>query len=297
MRVGNNFSWVGLSMCLPVCLPFWTTTCEPLKLGTSFSVNTYIFPIFRSGLSTRVILSKSRSNKYNFIINIIQLPACIPLKLAQRLISSEGRYHLMWRPYQLQMTKMSTYFKCFCDLCAMRMVCFWPKSILVLIRFITFLLLLTTTKKYPPRGSDKHFFFTTSSWNVSIARHGVLNGNYPLFYFCEFSESHLGKTALHRFSWQAWIFHQNTLLHPKSLGTVDRFQEKSCYIHWTALRNQIIDYFSPFEITFNYTLNALWNSTSSSLQKKIKYQTGYMTTVKNTSFNMREVFFSKASLR
>ena len=204
----------------------------------------------------------------------------------------------MWRPYQLQMTKMSTYFKCFCDLCAMRMVCFWPKSILVLIRFITFLLLLTTTNKYPPRGSDKHFFFTTSSWNVSIARHGVSNGNYPLFYFCEFSESHLGKNCI------ASVFMASLDFSPKHFAppevftcTVDRFQEKSCYIHWTALRNQIIDYFSPFEITFNYTLNALWNSTSSSLQKKIKYQTGYMTTVKNTSFNMREVFFSKASLR
>ena len=39
----------------------------------------------------------------------------IPLKLGQRSRSSEGQYHLMWRPHQFQMTEMSIYFKCFCD--------------------------------------------------------------------------------------------------------------------------------------------------------------------------------------
>ena len=151
----------------------------------------------------------------------------------------------------------------FCDLCVMRMekhsCVYW---------FITFLLLLTTPNNYPPRGSGKHFFFTTSSWDVSIARHGVSMVITHFLISVNLAKSRLGKTALYWFSLQAWIFHQNTLLHPKSLRAVDTFQEKSCYIHWTALRNQIIDYFSPFEITFNYTLNALWNSTSSSLQKK-----------------------------
>ena len=41
-----------------------------------------------------------------FIIRIIQQHVCIPLKLAQRSKSSEGQSYFMWRPYQLQMTKM-----------------------------------------------------------------------------------------------------------------------------------------------------------------------------------------------
>ena len=56
--VGNYFSRV----CLSICLSIQVITFEPLKVGTSFLVYTYIFIISRSSLSTKVIGSRSRSN-------------------------------------------------------------------------------------------------------------------------------------------------------------------------------------------------------------------------------------------
>ena len=73
-----------------------------------------------------------------FATHKIQLHVSIPLKLAQRSRSSEGECHLMWGPYELQMTKMSTYFKCYCDLCVTQTVGFRLKNILVLFFFCTF---------------------------------------------------------------------------------------------------------------------------------------------------------------
>ena len=80
--VDNNFSRVCLSVCLShrlsVCLSICLSIClsvhlsvcvfvqmitfEPLKVGTSFLVHTYIFIISRLSLSTKVIGSRSRSN-------------------------------------------------------------------------------------------------------------------------------------------------------------------------------------------------------------------------------------------
>ena len=78
--VGNNFSRVSvcvcvcvcvcLSVCLSICLSVHLSVCvsvqvitfEPLKVGTSFLVPTYIFIISRSSLSTKVIRSRLRSN-------------------------------------------------------------------------------------------------------------------------------------------------------------------------------------------------------------------------------------------
>ena len=53
---------VHLSVCLSVCVSVQMITFEPLKIGTSFLVHTYIFIISRSSLSTKVIGSRSRSN-------------------------------------------------------------------------------------------------------------------------------------------------------------------------------------------------------------------------------------------
>ena len=59
--------------CLCMCVTF-----EQMKLRTSFSC-VYIFTTSRSGLRIKVIRSRSRSNKYNFIIRIILIHACIAL--------------------------------------------------------------------------------------------------------------------------------------------------------------------------------------------------------------------------
>ena len=48
-----------MSVCLCVCSD---DNFEPLKVGTSFLVLTYIFIISRSSLSTKIIGSRSRSN-------------------------------------------------------------------------------------------------------------------------------------------------------------------------------------------------------------------------------------------
>ena len=78
MRIGNNFSRVCLCVCVSVCVSVCPSVClsvclsvcvsvqmitfEPLMIGTSFLVHTYIFIISRSSLSTKVIGSRSRSN-------------------------------------------------------------------------------------------------------------------------------------------------------------------------------------------------------------------------------------------
>ena len=102
------------------------------KAQNFISSTRYLITISRPNLSTKVIESRSSSNVWNFIIHFLQLHSCILLQLCQRSRSSESQCHLMWRSWQFQMTKMSTYLRCFCDLCVVWMVCFWLKSILVL---------------------------------------------------------------------------------------------------------------------------------------------------------------------
>ena len=69
-----------MSVCLSVHVSVQMITFEPLKVGTSFLVHTYIFIISRSSLSTKVIGSRSRLNDLKFIIHIFLLYACILLK-------------------------------------------------------------------------------------------------------------------------------------------------------------------------------------------------------------------------
>ena len=66
---------------MSVCVSVQMITFELLKPGTSFLAYTYIFMMSRSGLSTKVIGSRSKSNEQNFIIHIFQLRASILLKL------------------------------------------------------------------------------------------------------------------------------------------------------------------------------------------------------------------------
>ena len=52
-----------LSACVCVFLSVQAVMFEPIKVGVSFLVHTYIFTISRSSLSTKVIGSKSWSNQ------------------------------------------------------------------------------------------------------------------------------------------------------------------------------------------------------------------------------------------
>ena len=66
-RIGNNFTQVRLSNCVPVCLSVclsvWAVTFEPHELGSAILVNLYILTISMSSLSIKVTRSRSRSNK------------------------------------------------------------------------------------------------------------------------------------------------------------------------------------------------------------------------------------------
>ena len=62
---------VYLSVCLSVYLSIQAITFEPLKVGTSFLVHTYLLTISRSSLSIKVIGSRSGLNCNNFTIHII----------------------------------------------------------------------------------------------------------------------------------------------------------------------------------------------------------------------------------
>ena len=64
MWVGNNFTYVCLSVYPCVCESVQSVTFELLKLGTSFPVYIYTYAISRSRLSAKVIASRPRSNKY-----------------------------------------------------------------------------------------------------------------------------------------------------------------------------------------------------------------------------------------
>ena len=63
MRIGNNFSWVCVSVTVTFGCNFQAVTFELLKLGTSILVYIYILIICRSSLSIKIIGSRSSSNK------------------------------------------------------------------------------------------------------------------------------------------------------------------------------------------------------------------------------------------
>ena len=94
MWVGNNFSSYAclcLSICLSVCVSFCATvqaiTPQQLKLETSFSVYTHIFPISRSSLSTKVTELKLRSKEWNLIFCKTLLHTCVPFVRVSHTLS------------------------------------------------------------------------------------------------------------------------------------------------------------------------------------------------------------------
>ena len=54
---------LSLSLCVSICVSIEAITFELLKVGASFLVHTYMFTMFRSSLSTKVIGLRSRSNQ------------------------------------------------------------------------------------------------------------------------------------------------------------------------------------------------------------------------------------------
>ena len=68
---------VCLSVCLSVFLFAQAITFEPLHIETSFSVYRYIFMISRSGLSIKVIGSRSYDKNANFTYLTCYFSVCI----------------------------------------------------------------------------------------------------------------------------------------------------------------------------------------------------------------------------
>ena len=73
-----------MSVCVSVCVSVQVRTFELLKLGTSFLVYIYILIISRSGLSIKVIGSRS-NEKLIFFTFLLLLYACMPLKLTKKV--------------------------------------------------------------------------------------------------------------------------------------------------------------------------------------------------------------------
>ena len=73
MWVGNVFGHVCLSVCLSVFLSIQAITFEPLNIQTLFLVCRYILTISRSSLSTKFIVSRSRSYEKNVYFYLFQL--------------------------------------------------------------------------------------------------------------------------------------------------------------------------------------------------------------------------------
>ena len=97
---------VCVSVCLCVCLSVWVClsvflsvqaiTFEPLNIETSFLVCRYIFTISRSGLSIKVIRSRSRSYEKNNIFTYFNLLIlCMWPKVINKVkITHQGQGHI-----------------------------------------------------------------------------------------------------------------------------------------------------------------------------------------------------------
>ena len=60
MREGNVFILNTICVCVSVCLSVWAITSEFIEIDTLFLIWWNILTISRSGLSTKVIGSRSR---------------------------------------------------------------------------------------------------------------------------------------------------------------------------------------------------------------------------------------------
>ena len=117
-----------MSVCLSVCLSVQAITFEPLHVETSFLVCTYIFPISRSSLSIKVILSRARSFEKNANFTYFNmLILCMWLQVINKVkFMHQGEGHIkvkvkistslqiLCSPYSLQVDGLHSTEMCSC---------------------------------------------------------------------------------------------------------------------------------------------------------------------------------------
>ena len=130
MRIGNNFNWVCLSVCLSVSLSvcssynFWTIKTRNFIFGVQIHLD-HIYVHFEYP----VHWSKSKLDKKLTYFNLLLLYNWISrnwVKVIWRSRSILLNIKVKWK----EINFLSNC-KCFCNLCVVRMVCLWLKGILV----------------------------------------------------------------------------------------------------------------------------------------------------------------------
>ena len=96
MRISNNFSWV----CLSVCLPVWAITFEPLWLGISFSVYRYFLTISMSSLS--IIKLKKNGPKFSRFHLFLGKIVIVIVHWVKSYLPPEVNTEIWIRPWYMQ---------------------------------------------------------------------------------------------------------------------------------------------------------------------------------------------------